>query len=90
MTAASGPRGYHGIVKTLLHFRSFAILVCLSAFLLAALSPVILVGLFAFLVPAWLFFAEVVSFAPTAPGGGCAAPLFTFQSVFSPRPPPFC
>ena len=49
-------------VKTNHHLRRLLTLICLAAVLLAALAPVTLGILFAFLIPFWFFFAAVVSF----------------------------
>lgn len=75
-------------VKMRLHLRRFLGFLCLAAILLAALSPLTLARLFAFLIPVWFFFATVISFLLAVAAEICAKPLFAFLPSFSPRPPP--
>ncbi|PYU28283.1 MAG: hypothetical protein DMG32_03150 [Acidobacteria bacterium] len=75
-------------MKTRFHPRRFLPLVCLAAILLTALSAIAPSLLFAFLIPAWFFFAAVVSVSLASADEGCASPLFVFLPGFSPRPPP--
>ena len=75
-------------VKTNHHLRRFFALICLAAILLAALAPVTLGILFAFLIPFWFFFAAVVSFPVAIVDEDSGSPLFASLPIFSPRPPP--
>jgi len=80
--------GYHLPVKTRHPLRWFLALICLAAILFAALSPITLGVVFAFLIPVWFFFAAVVSFPIASVDENCVSPLFASLPVFSPRPPP--
>jgi hypothetical protein len=75
-------------VKMRLRLQRFLAFLCLAAILLAALSPLTPALLFAFLIPAWFFFAAVISFLLAVAAEICATPLFAFLPSFSPRPPP--
>jgi hypothetical protein len=75
-------------VKTNHHLRRLLTLICLAAVLLAALAPVTLGILFAFLIPFWFFFAAVVSFPVAIVDEDSRSPLFASLPIFSPRPPP--
>jgi hypothetical protein len=75
-------------MKAEIYMRRLLALVCLVAILLAVLGPITLVVLFAFLIPVWFFFADVVISPIASAQETCASPIFGFFSVFSPRPPP--
>jgi hypothetical protein len=81
-------RGIISAVKMRLHLGRFLGFLCLAAILLAALSPLTPVLLFAFLIPVWFFFATVISFPLGVAAEISAKPLFAFLPSFSPRPPP--
>ena len=75
-------------VKMRLHPRRFLAFLCLAAILLAALSSVTPVLLFAFLIPVWFFCATVISFLLAVAAVIRPKPLFALLPSFSPRPPP--
>lgn len=68
--------------------RRFLALVCMTAIFLAALSPISLGAIFAFLIPIWFLFAFVLSLTAASVDEESAETVFGFVPVFSPRPPP--
>jgi len=75
-------------VRTLIQARRSIALVCLVAFLLAALVPVASGLPFAYLAPLWLFFAAVVCVALVRPADDRNLLPVPFFSILPSRAPP--
>jgi len=75
-------------VRTLIQARKSIALVCLAAFLLAALVPASSGLPFAILAPLWLFFAAVVCVALVRPADDRNALPVPFFSILPSRAPP--
>jgi hypothetical protein len=75
-------------VRTLIQARKSIALVCLAAFLLAALVPVASGLPFAIFAPLWLFFAAVVCVALVRPADDRNPLPVPFFSILPSRAPP--
>lgn len=75
-------------MRTLIQARRSIALVCLAAFLLAALVPVASGLPFAILAPLWLFFAAVVCLSLVRPADDRNLLPVPFFSILPSRAPP--